>query len=166
MNGDKKLNEKEFIEKMILSEVTRLQEQGFYYLSFFVISQAIEFLGSFLDDKPFRAKQQSQKRFNAAIARLFPAGYGKLNKDSWLYQKLRNHLAHSFLPSSWIVFSSKNENPKAKHLGRQGKKTVFVAEDFLKDFEFACNTLFAKIESGEIKPKKLGSDMVSFGMGV
>jgi hypothetical protein len=164
MISDKKPNEKEFINKMILAEVKRLQDQGFYYLSFFVMSQAIEFLGSFLDNKPFRAKHQSQKRYNAAINRLFPLSYRKLNSNGWLYQKLRNHLAHSFVPSSWIIFTSKNENPKAKHLNRQGKKIVFVAESFLEDFEIACNNLFKRIDEGEIKAKKIGSDMVSFGI--
>lgn len=163
MDSNKKLEEKEFIEKMILAEVLRLQQQGFYYLSFFVLSQAIEFLGSFLDKKPFRAKHQSKQRFGNAISTLFPAKYQRLNYNGWLYDKLRNHLAHSFIPSSWIVFTSKNENSSAVHLSRFENKTVFVAEDFYVDFEKACQQLFKMIESGIIKPKKLDSNMVSFG---
>ena len=150
---------------MLLGEVKRLQEHGFFYLSFFVMSQAIEFMGSFLDTKPFRAKHQSQHRFEAAIKKLFPTKYHKLNNRHFLYQKLRNHLAHSFLPSAWISFTSKIENPKVKHLARRGNRTVFVAEDFASDFEIACNTLIKMIEDGEVKPKKIESDMVNFFSG-
>ena len=163
MDSNKKMDEKEFIQKVILNEVARLQKHDFYYLSFFVLSQAIEFLGSFLDKKPFRAKQQSKQRFSNAISTLFSSKYQRLNSNDWLYHKLRSHLAHSFVPSSWIDFTSKAENPKAIHLSRINKKTVFVAEDFLIDFESACQKLFKLLESGEVKSKKLDSNMVSFG---
>ncbi len=163
MTNHKNSSEVEFIKKEILDEIARLQDNGFHYLSVYVISMAIEFVGSFLDSKPFRARQQSKQRFSNAINNLFPPSYHRLNHNDWLYNKLRNHLAHSFMPSSWIVIASKKENPNLVHLSLKEKKTVFIAEDFYQDFESACNILFRLMESGKIKPKKIDSNMVKFG---
>lgn len=167
MDNDKKQEVRNFIKKIVLGEIKRLQQHDFHYLSFFLMSQSIELLGSFLDNKPFRARQQSHKRFAAAIQELFPAKYQRLNQNDWLYHKLRNHLAHSFLPSSWIRFTSHTKDPNAKHLSRIDKKTIFVAEEFLKDFETACLSLLDKIDAGAIKLKKMDFEgMGDFRLGL
>ena len=52
-----------FLQKVIVDEIAKLQGIGLTYMQFVVMGQAIEVLGSFLDNKPMKAKGQSGKRF-------------------------------------------------------------------------------------------------------
>ncbi len=161
---EKKLNEIEFIKKTFINEFGRLQEQGFHYVSIMLMAQGIETLGSFLDDKPFRAERQSSKRFSLAINRLFPKQYRKANNNYWLYNKLRNHMAHMFVPSSFLILCTTADKPEGKtHLSYDGEKMIIIAEDFYLDFKSACEKLIKKIDNKEVSSKKIGSNFLSFG---
>ena len=70
--------EKEFISRIFIDEIGRLQKEGFYFFSFILMGQAIEALGCFLDNKPMKAKAQSSKRFSKALNILMG------NKYQWL----------------------------------------------------------------------------------
>ena len=56
-----------FIREVIVDEITKLQGVGLSYMQFVIMGQAIEVLGSFLDNKPMKAKGQSAKRFSLGV---------------------------------------------------------------------------------------------------
>ena len=53
-----------FIREVVVDEITKLQGVGLSYMQFVIMGQAIEVLGSFLDNKPMKAKGQSAKRIS------------------------------------------------------------------------------------------------------
>ena len=156
------MNTRDFLENKLLKEIQRLQNNGFYYLSYIVISQAIEFIGAFLDSKPIRARGQSKRRFRNALSQLFSGRYELLNSNDFLYDKLRSHITHSIFPSTWLFLTSRKENPDLKHLSKYNGKLVFIAEDFFEDFSKACLRLISLIENGDLKDKKLANDYAGF----
>ncbi len=146
-----------FIEHHFIDEIKRLNEHEFGYFSFVLISQAIEILGACLDDKPFRAKNQSRKRFDLAIRALFSPQYQRLNYKGWLYENFRCNMSHLFVPSNSIKLLTKNEADEIQiHLSKIDNTVIFIAEDFQKDLRKACLYLFKKMDKGQIKPKKIG----------
>lgn len=164
MLDTKILTEKEFIQKIFIDDIKRLQKHEFHYLSIILIGQAIETLGAFLDKKPLRARQQSKKRFNKAINVLFKPRYKFLNREDWLYDKLRNHMTHMFVPSAYLHLTFKDDPTLDKrHLDMDDKKLIIIAEDFHNDLIQACEKLFKMIDEGRIKPKKIEADFLNFG---
>lgn len=146
-----------FIEHHFIDEIDRLNDHDFGYFSFVLVSQAIEILGACLDDKPFRAKNQSRKRFEIAIRALFPTHYQRLNYKGWLYENFRCNMSHLFVPSNSIMLLTKNQaNETQIHLSKENDCVIFIAEDFQRDLRKACLYLFKKMEKGQIKPKKIG----------
>ena len=162
MIDERTIDTKDFIENKLLKEIQRLQDSGFYYLSFLVISQAIEFTGAFLDSKPIRARGQSKKRFANALSQLFAKEYGLINTNDFLYDKLRSHITHSLFPSTWMLLTSRKEEPDLMHLSKKRGKLVFIAEDFFEDFKKACYELISMIDEKRVKDKKLSNDYASF----
>ncbi|MBU0763977.1 MAG: hypothetical protein KJ607_03980, partial [Bacteroidetes bacterium] len=133
-----------------------LQDTGFHYFSFIMMALAIETMGAFLDTKPFRAQSQSKKRFSAAIRKLFDRRYIIDNRTDWLYEKLRNHFAHTMVPSSWLILTSVASNRTGKeHLSFHDDKLVLVAEDFYNDMKKAAERLIRLIEQGKAEGKRI-----------
>ena len=52
-----------FLEEVIIRELGKTQEIEISYMPFVLMGQAIEVLGSFLDNKPMKAKGQSSVGF-------------------------------------------------------------------------------------------------------
>ena len=52
-----------FIREVVVNEIAKLQGVGLSYMQFVIMGQAIEVLGSFLDNKPMKAKGQSPNVF-------------------------------------------------------------------------------------------------------
>ena len=150
-----------YLKNNLIDEISRLQKSGFHKISFIIITQAIEILGSFFDSKPIRARQQSKQRFRLAIENLFPDKYKALNSNDWMYDKLRNHLTHSFLPSSWIILTKLESSGKMNHLSKLHGKTIFISEKYFDDFKYACNKLLEMLEAGEVKSKRLPPELLS-----
>ena len=103
------------------------------------MAQGLETLGSFLDSKPLKARDQSKLRFSHAINRLMPKEYSQFNNNHRLYDQLRASLAHTFTTSRSLLLSS-NDNPEfgKKHLHEKDEKLILVAENFYNDFKKAC----------------------------
>jgi len=156
-----------FILRILVEEVRDIQQKGgHHYLSFGLITQGIEFLGSFFDEEEFHTTGMGKQRFRKAIAELFPERYDPYNFDKSpydLYRDLRCGLVHSVLPKTSL------ELIKAADKGRFGgdhldikmvrgkEKLLLVAEDFFKDYEGACVKLISRIEEGNLQgldPKK------------
>jgi len=56
-----------FIREVVVNEIAKLQGVGLSYMQFVIMGQAIEVLGSFLDNNPMKAKGQSAKRFSLGV---------------------------------------------------------------------------------------------------
>jgi hypothetical protein len=156
MNHEKKERIKSFINKFFIEEIKRLQDNEFYYFSFILIGQAIEALGGLMDNKPLKARGQSFKRFTKSINSLMPPKYRLVNKDNVLYDKLRNQMTHSFIPSNSLILITKEKNiNNYNHLDTVDGKLVLIAEDFYQDIVQACNKLFYLLDTEKVKAKMI-----------
>jgi len=159
MKPANELTSKDFIQKIFIEEIGKMIDQEFYQFAFVLMSQALETLGSFLDTKPLKAKDQSKLRFSHAVNRLMPNKYSRFNDKHALYDQLRASLAHTFTTSRQIILTSKsNKELGKKHLEESNERLVLVAEDFYKDFKKACNRLLEGMKKGIISEKKLNAD--------
>ncbi|WP_320019710.1 hypothetical protein [Labilibaculum manganireducens] len=165
MDKEKAEEEKLFIRKIFIDEIGRLQKEGFYFFSFIMMGQAIEALGCFLDDKPLKAKAQSSKRFSKSLNILMGNNYRAVNNDHWLYDKLRNQLTHSFVPSkSLLLCSRKNQPEGAEHLEQLNGRLVLVAEDMYEDLVKGCEKLFGMIDRGKVPLKRIAASPQELGI--
>lgn len=145
----------DFLRKTIITDVKFLIDNNRYYSALIILSQTIETLGAFMDNKPFRAKMQSKKRFSLALKFLFPSNYKRANNDFFLYNKLRNQIAHILVPSTLINITeySKKENT---HLSSNKEGVLYISvNQFFIDVISAIDKLEAKFISGELKQKKI-----------
>jgi hypothetical protein len=144
---------KYFLNKILIEDIKKLIENGQDYIALIIMAQSIETLGSFLDNKPFRAKAQSKKRFSLALKILFPNQYRKANNDFFLFDKLRNHIAHILIPSSRIIIIEDGNNKKNMEIS-DGILYISIQE-FYNDVKIATEKLIKMIDKKEIKYKKL-----------
>lgn len=159
MNTKNNLSAKEFIQKVFIDETGKLVESGFYHFAFVIMAQGLETLGSFLDSKPLKAREQSKLRFSHAINRLMPLKYTKLNNNHALYDSLRASLAHTFTTSKQLHLTSRNNVEVGnKHLAEIEGTLTLVAEDFYIDFKKACERLFEGMDKGIIHERKINSE--------
>lgn len=148
--------EKRFIRKIFIEEIGRLQTEGFYFFSFILMAQAIETMGAFADNKPMKAKGQAAKRFSKSLNLFLGKKYRFCNEDHWLFDKLRNQLTHSFVPSkSLFLTHQKAKTDDMQHLHIHEGRLVLVAEDLYADLVNGCNRMFSMIDQGKLKLKKM-----------
>ncbi|RUT78674.1 hypothetical protein [Ancylomarina longa] len=165
MDRVKAEQEKEFIKRIFIDEIGRLQQEGFYFFSFIIMGQAIEALGCFLDNKPLKARAQSSKRFSKALNILMGNSYRTVNKDHWLYDKLRNQLTHSFVPSKSLLLCSRENMPEGgEHLQYSEERLVLVAEEMYEDLIRACEKLFGMIDKGKVPLKNIAASPEELGI--
>jgi hypothetical protein len=143
--------EEKFIREHIVKEISQLLEEGHVRIAFVMMAQSIEVLGSFLDNKPFRAKAQSKIRFRNAIFQLFPPRYTRFNKSDRLYNQFRSSLTHMFIPSSHL----KMVNDGKSHLTEKNGALIIDARTLLKDIEIAGEKILKRLKSEEIRRKKI-----------
>jgi hypothetical protein len=139
------------IKELIINNLKELKKNGQYYISLFFISQIIEVLGAFIDDKPFRAREQSKKRFNLALRVLFPPKYARINSKDWLYSKFRSHYSHFLFPSAEILLVSKSEmKDEMSHLEKWNDKIIICSDYFIEDTISAANIVLMKIHNKDL----------------
>ncbi|MDL2261944.1 hypothetical protein LJC11_00380 [Bacteroidales bacterium OttesenSCG-928-I21] len=151
----------EFLQNSVLNSIKKIvidQEQTLF--GFMLIGQAVEILGSYLDDKPLRVKRQSSKRFELAINRLFPAEYRKINKSNFLYYQLRTFLTHTFIPSGKLVLKNGKSTTGNSHLSYKDGLLILYIKNFYTDLEIAVNKLIELINSDKIRLKKISAGEV------
>ncbi len=147
----------QFLEKVVIQELGKLQQIELSYMQFVLMGQAIEVLGSFLDNKPMKAKEQSAKRFNNGVKYLFGGRYRLLNDNNFLYDKLRNQMTHTFIAGNQLLLlSHKNTDNRYQHLDYFEGKLVLIGEVFYEDICRACSRLIDGLKNGKIKPKHIG----------
>ena len=145
-----------FLDEVIVQELGKLQRMDLSYMQFVLMGQAIEVLGSFLDNKPMKAKGQSAKRFAAGVTRLFGGRYRLLNENYFLYDKLRNQMTHTFIPGKDLILLNKTDSSGTfKHLEYVDGKLVLIGEVFYKDICTDCLRLTNYFKEGKIKPKNI-----------
>lgn len=165
MKEELKLQQKEFIKRIFIDEVGRLQDNGFYFFSFLVMGQGIEALGCFLDKKPLKARNQSFIRFSNSINKLMGQKYRNVNFNNWLYDKLRSQMTHTFVPSKEILLTSKKKlQPNQAHLKTFEGRLVLVAEDLYQDFVKACTKLFDMMDKDLVTIKKIAASPEELGL--
>ena len=145
-----------FLKEVVVNEIAKLQGVGLSYMQFVIMGQAIEVLGSFLDNKPMKAKGQSAKRFSLGVKKLFGGRYCLLNDNCFWCDKHRNQLTHTFIPGNDLILLNQAENTKGyKHLQMADGKLVLISEVFYEDICNACERLLEAIKSGVLSPKNI-----------
>ena len=146
----------EFLDTVIVQELGKLQSINLAYMQFVLMGQAIEVLGSFLDNKPMKAKGQSSKRFAQGVNCLFGGRYRLLNTNFVLYDKLRNQMTHTFIPGrDLLLLDHKDSEGRYRHLEYCDGKLVLVGEVFYEDICAACKRLLRLIKEGKVKAKNI-----------
>ncbi|MGL5681895.1 MAG: hypothetical protein ACRDDZ_02430 [Marinifilaceae bacterium] len=146
-----------FINNVIISQLGMLQQTDATFISFVAMGQAIEVMGSLLDNKPMKAKGQSSKRFNACINYLLGGGYRIHNENMYLYDKLRNQMVHTFIPSGDILLIREKDNLQGmKHLTKVDGRLVLISEQMYADICKAAQRLCSLLHSGKVKAKNIG----------
>ena len=162
----------EVIQEVLIDEFKEIQQdERYYYISFNLICQGIEFLGACLDSDAFSNKGLRAPRFRRAIYDLFPTSYHKYNQGSGkpfdLYENLRCVLFHVILPGSRFELVRRCEKPAfdANHLEvkeiRGINRVVLVLEDLFDDYEKACKEIIARITDGRLSGWKFEGDLLS-----
>ena len=145
-----------FIREVIVDEITKLQGVGLSYMQFVIMGQAIEVLGSFLDNKPMKAKGQSAKRFYLREKKLFGGRNRLLNDNGLLNDKLRNQMTHTFIPGNDLILLNQADNKNGyKHLQIIDGKLVLISEVFNEDICKASERLLEAIKNGVLSPKSI-----------
>ena len=146
-----------FLRDIMIKELSKMVELQLSYMQFVVMGQAVEILGSFLDNKPMKAKGQSAKRFATSVTKLFGGRYRLMNENYYLYDKLRNQMTHTFIPGGDLLLLNRNENKNGyEHLKITEGKLVLISEVFYEDICTAVDRLCEALKTGKIKPKNIG----------
>ena len=157
MEKEEQINRIEkFLDEVVIQELGKAHQAGLTYMQFVLMGQAIEVLGSLLDNKPIKAKDQSAKRFSNSINWLFGGRYRLLNTNNVLYDKLRNQMTHTFIPGGDLWLQNR-EDPSSgrRHLEYCEGKLVLIAEVFYKDICAACRRLLQLLKDGKLKAKNI-----------
>lgn len=143
----------EFLNGLLL-QAKSLIDEGHTVVATLVMSQLIEIMGSYLDAKPMRSREQSANRFNTAIYRLFPIKYSKANRKSFLYYQLRTSIVHTLTPTCSIALKSGKSD---LHLTEMDETVEIYTGNLLSDTEKALEILVRLINEDKVKLKKLAS---------
>jgi hypothetical protein len=145
-----------FLHDVIVTELSKMQGIGLSYMQFVLMGQAIEVLGSFLDRKPMKARDQSARRFALSVNKLFGGRYRLLNDKNALYDKLRNQMTHTFIPGGNMLLLNRKDNREGyRHLEQVGERLVLIAEDFHEDICRAVERLCLALKEGRLKAKPI-----------
>lgn len=158
---------KKFIEDVFKNEIAEMtmNDNGFAkhpYIGFSLVCQSIEVLGACFDEYDWEDRNLSELRFRLAISKLFTEKYQQFNNKKSkidLYKNLRCPMVHQMRPGKFIGLSERKHElsygVSNKHLTKQGTKIILIYEDFLKDFQGACNKIIELIDGGELKTQKV-----------
>jgi hypothetical protein len=162
----------QFIDHVLITEIDQIQnEHGQHkYISFGLMSQGIELLGSLGDKEEFNMDRpgESANRFNRGLNDFFGPEYRPYtdkNNDHYLYKNLRCGLLHIVVPKAKIALGEiAKDKGIYEHLNIYeftdgSKRLVLLAETFYLDFKKACEQAIELIREGTIMAKypQLGS---------
>ena len=159
----------DFINNTVIGDLGIMVETPqLKYLSFFVMSSVIEFLGACLDIDDFNKKGKSGARFKKAINELESLKeYRELNRNEIdLYAELRCGLLHAGIPQSHIELTErKDKNCGKMHLKpctlkyrKTNPRWILVCEDLYCDIRNAAKEVITKMKAdqeGKYKDAKM-----------
>lgn len=145
------LDSKEFAQHYLLNEILLIEAANVRLQLLSAMAHGIETAGALLDGLPYKAKGQGKKRFDLALKKLFPASYSAANQQINLYSQLRSHLAHGMIPSNLISIEVGTE----KHLQMEENMLHISLKMLFDDYCCAIEKLIQKIDSGQLKSKKI-----------
>jgi len=145
----------DFLNTNLLIPIRKVLDTHDSVFGFMLMGQAIEILGSYLDNKPIRAKQQSASRFSLAVYKLFPSKYTAINRNNLLYIQLRACLTHTFIPSGNVSLNFGLDEKEKHHLQLENGVLYLYSENLYSDLENAVKRLIRNIKSNKIRLKKL-----------
>lgn len=148
------MNILEFIDTVLIDEINDIIPKH-AYISFGLISQGIEFIGSCYDKFDFHEQNQSTNRFKTGLEQFDPKYSFFIIGSCNLYKNLRCGLLHVFIPKSEISLGEKQKDIKYNHLQKNKlndgtERYVLLIEDFFADFKNALEKLKDNIKSGNI----------------
>jgi hypothetical protein len=143
----------EIIRKFVIEPIKQLDPSLSIHPTLVYCTLSVETLGALIDTKPIRAREQSKQRFASALYHLFPNQYGFVNKESFLYDSLRNHSAHHLVPSAHLIITSRSET--LRHLDLHNGQRVVDVTQLAQDVLNAAQVLIRKIETDQIKSKHI-----------
>jgi len=157
----------EFIQDTIIDALgIMVNTPKLKYLSFGVMSSAIEFLGACLDTEGFHVSDRSRMRFEMAMKSLSTfCQYRKYigsGKRIDLYKELRSGMIHALLPQSRVELTQRAElNGGGKHLqehilknrNNNPKRLLLVCEDLYDDIRGAANELITELKTNKYHHK-------------
>jgi hypothetical protein len=142
----------EYIDKFIILQAKKLQEQKFYLASVMVLTIGLEVMGGFFDKKPLKSPKQSKIRFKMAVDKLLGGKYSVLNNGDYLYEAFRNQLVHSILAGKSFQWDL---SEKESHLVTVGNIIYFNPKMFLADTEKAALRLKQFLKDGKAIEKRI-----------
>jgi len=151
----------DFLQNNLLLPIRKILDSSDSVFGFMVMGQAIEILGSYLDNKPMRAQRQSALRFSAALYRLFPSKYSMTNRKNLLYIQLRSILTHTFIPTGNLSLNFGLDTKEKHHLQFVNDVLYLYSENLYSDLEKAVNKLIIMINDNRIKLKKLSTGEIN-----
>ncbi len=107
------------------------------FVGFILISLGIEYLGCFLDEKPFSDFGQSKSRFKNGLS-FFKNNWYK-NNSEWLFESFRGPLVHQYRIGAGLLITSncKNGADLNLHLREYQNNKIFVLEQLFEDYKQA-----------------------------
>ncbi|HNQ68441.1 MAG TPA: hypothetical protein PKN32_08685 [Bacteroidales bacterium] len=151
----------EFLREHVFQSVKKVVDDNQLIFGFMLMSQATEILGSYLDDKPIRAKQQSLNRYCLAINKLYPPAYANANKKGFLYYQLRACMTHMFIPTARLSLNTGRQTKEKLHLSISNEVMYLYSDNFFYDFQNAIEKLINLIMSDKIKLKSISSGQIN-----
>ena len=144
-----------FLNDNLLIPIRKILDDKQLVFGFLLMGQAIEILGSYLDDKPFRVTRQSARRFSASVYKLFPGKYSATNRKNFLYIQLRTSLTHLFIPTEKLKLVEGIDEKNKHHLNVEDGVLILYSENLYLDLSKAVSLLIKHLDQGDIKPKKI-----------
>lgn len=160
-----------FINNVIKDELgIMINTPRLKYLSFIVMSSAIEFLGACIDNdnRDFHVSGLSSSRFEKAIDEI-PALIKYRKNKKILYEELRCGLSHVALPKSKIELTERNDQVCGKmHMQIQvlinrthPRRLILVCEDLYDDISHAATEVIERLKLGRDHHKVYESFMAT-----
>ncbi|MCK4825612.1 hypothetical protein KA005_58225 [bacterium] len=156
------MNIVEFIEHVLIREFKDITDRH-KYLSFGVISQGIELLGSCLDKHDFDCDGKAGERVDLVLNELFPDEYkdfaNRKDLKKSIYKNIRCGFLHYGLPKGTFAVGELINLKRELHLKESklkdgSERYVLIAEVFYEDFRDACTKLIKMIENGSIMERE------------
>ena len=122
---------------IIIADIQDLIDKKSDFVGFVIISLGIEYLGCFLDARPFTDFGQSESRFKNGLKFFKDKWYR--NNSEWLFKTFRGPLLHQYRVGPGLLLTSncKNGANLNLHLTNYNDDLIFVLEKLFEDYKEA-----------------------------